>query len=299
VMEYQIPAAMAADMPDVPERVIQGASHGIDLIVRNVVDVLVPAGGDELDYAVTADGALAGEAEGTIEALGPEDMISLALDTSLLGPWQGSALVTSDSQGAQNNAIELDAAGDIVRPANASFSAAADVDELTIDWPLQADTGLQLRDVEVFNFAFDELQALLDIDGAEGVTPPFQFIGGLESGIGPDPAVLTWAFETDGASPGPYEATITINTSDEDIPGEEVSMLVLTLAVTVSATGDVNGDGVVDVMDLLALLAAWGDCPDPPDPCPADLDGNGAVNTGDLLTLLAHWGSRRASDREG
>ena len=26
------------------------------------------------------------------------------------------------------------------------------------------------------------------------------------------------------------------------------------------ASGDLNGDGVVDVVDLLALLAAWGPC---------------------------------------
>lgn len=290
VVDYQIPAVMDADMPDALGRIIQGAACGIDLTVRNVVNVIVPAGGDALDYAVTADGGLVGEAEGTIEALGPEHVINLALDTSLAGPWQGSALVTSDSEGAQNDLIELLAAGDIVRPANPSFSAATDVDDLTIDWALQADTGLQLREVEIFNFAFDELQALLDIDAAEGVTGPFQFIGGLDSGIGQDPAVLTFAFETDGASPGQYEAAITIVTSDEDIPGEEVSPLALTLAVTVSTSGDVNGDGEVNVIDLLALLAAWGDCPDPPDPCPADLDGNGAVNTSDLLTLLANWG---------
>jgi hypothetical protein len=54
--------------------------------------------------------------------------------------------------------------------------------------------------------------------------------------------------------------------------------------------GDVNGDGVVNTSDLLALLAAWGDCPDPPEECPADFDGDGDVDTSDLLTLLANWG---------
>ncbi len=51
--------------------------------------------------------------------------------------------------------------------------------------------------------------------------------------------------------------------------------------------GDVTGDGVVDVVDLLALLGAWGPCPPP---CPADMDADGAVNVTDLLFLLAHWG---------
>lgn len=54
--------------------------------------------------------------------------------------------------------------------------------------------------------------------------------------------------------------------------------------------GDVNHDGVVNTADLLALLGAWGDCPEPPDPCPADFDDNGVVNTADLLILLGNWG---------
>ena len=49
---------------------------------------------------------------------------------------------------------------------------------------------------------------------------------------------------------------------------------------------DINCDGIVNTVDLLRLLAAWGPCPG----CPEDLDGNGVVNTADLLTLLAEWG---------
>ena len=53
--------------------------------------------------------------------------------------------------------------------------------------------------------------------------------------------------------------------------------------------GDVDGNGVVDFADLLAVLAAWGPCPEPPEPCPADVDGNGVVNFSDLLLVLANW----------
>jgi hypothetical protein len=55
--------------------------------------------------------------------------------------------------------------------------------------------------------------------------------------------------------------------------------------------GDLDGDGVVGITDLLLLLVAWGPCPAPPETCPADLDGDGLVGITDLLTLLTNWGS--------
>jgi hypothetical protein len=53
--------------------------------------------------------------------------------------------------------------------------------------------------------------------------------------------------------------------------------------------GDATGDDIVSFDDVLAVLAAWGDCLPPPAPCPADLDGNGTVNFQDLLLVLANW----------
>ncbi len=54
--------------------------------------------------------------------------------------------------------------------------------------------------------------------------------------------------------------------------------------------GDLNGDGVVDVSDLLILLGAWGECPRG-EACPADLNDDGTVDVSDLLILLGAWGA--------
>jgi hypothetical protein len=49
---------------------------------------------------------------------------------------------------------------------------------------------------------------------------------------------------------------------------------------------DFDGNGAIDINDLLQLLAAWGDCPG----CIEDLNFDGVVDIQDLLDLLAVWG---------
>ncbi|MHC4140343.1 MAG: right-handed parallel beta-helix repeat-containing protein [Planctomycetota bacterium] len=49
---------------------------------------------------------------------------------------------------------------------------------------------------------------------------------------------------------------------------------------------DLNGDGVVDHHDLLALINSFGPC----DGCPEDLNGDGIVNGKDVAELARHFG---------
>ncbi len=54
--------------------------------------------------------------------------------------------------------------------------------------------------------------------------------------------------------------------------------------------GDVDGNGQVDILDLLAVISDFGTCPDEPEECPADLDGDGFVFVTDLLIVLQNFG---------
>jgi hypothetical protein len=57
------------------------------------------------------------------------------------------------------------------------------------------------------------------------------------------------------------------------------------------AIGDLDGNGIVNVRDLLALLAAWGACDEPcPPACTGDTNFDCIVNHLDLAVLLDHWG---------
>ncbi len=58
------------------------------------------------------------------------------------------------------------------------------------------------------------------------------------------------------------------------------------LPTFVPCPADVTGEGVVDVLDLLAVLAAWDETGDVPE----DITGDGVVDVLDLLEVLAAWG---------
>ncbi|MHC5027405.1 MAG: YncE family protein, partial [Planctomycetota bacterium] len=55
---------------------------------------------------------------------------------------------------------------------------------------------------------------------------------------------------------------------------------------TCGGAGDANGDGVVDVQDLTAVIIAWGECAAP---CPEDFNDDGIVDVTDLVVVILNW----------
>ena len=49
---------------------------------------------------------------------------------------------------------------------------------------------------------------------------------------------------------------------------------------------DINGDGIVNVSDILSVIAGWGPC----EGCDADVNDDGVINVNDLLEVVANWG---------
>ena len=50
--------------------------------------------------------------------------------------------------------------------------------------------------------------------------------------------------------------------------------------------GDVNGDNMVNVSDLLEVIANWGYCHE----CPADTNNDSEIDVTDLLLIVGEWG---------
>lgn len=72
-------------------------------------------------------------------------------------------------------------------------------------------------------------------------------------------------------------------------PADALEHIELDALADVTPLGDVNLDQEVDVLDLLALVSAWGDAG--PFGSDADFDGDGSVDVADLLVLLGNWSS--------
>jgi predicted lipoprotein with Yx(FWY)xxD motif len=61
--------------------------------------------------------------------------------------------------------------------------------------------------------------------------------------------------------------------------------------IKVTIPGDVNGDGVVNILDVQVIAAHWGQRV-PPAPANADVNGDGVINILDVAVIAAHWGQK-------
>ena len=77
-----------------------------------------------------------------------------------------------------------------------------------------------------------------------------------------------------------------VSIEGSDVPKQVISADMWSHEVDV--VGDITGDGIVDVLDLLSVILDWGPCNDGED-CPSDLDGNNVVDVEDLLIVIGAW----------
>ena len=67
---------------------------------------------------------------------------------------------------------------------------------------------------------------------------------------------------------------------------EHAEVLEYPFVEIVECPADVDGDGLVGFLDLIAVITWWGPCAD----CAEDIDENGDVGFSDLLLVLNGWG---------
>ena len=287
IMDMQVPAWSTATLGTVPARVIQGAVATAEVRVANDAPGEHVLAVDPLDYTVTGSGVLSGALSGTAVLTPSFTAVSVPVVTTTVGVRTGTATVTSTNEAVQNPSIALPVSIRVLRASNPSFSSASDSNAVTV--PVAANVGTTPVDtsIAVSNLGFTADQATMDIDQVQIPSGPFSLVSGTTTGVGANAASVVVRFNPTGLSPGTYQATATIRTSDENVPGAANSQIVATLVATLGGSAnpaDLNGDGVVNGADLGILLAAWGGSGT------GDLNGDGTINGADIGILLSNWG---------
>lgn len=124
-------------------------------------------------------------------------------------------------------------------------------------------------------------------DGAaltNGLTGTGSFIGGVQTSS----MFINHCSEADN---GAYDCVIS---NDCGSATSAAAILALPVCCPADIAPQPNGDGVVNVTDLLAVIGAWGGCPGgcppPTTNCPPDITQNCIVNVQDLLAVIGDWG---------
>lgn len=113
--------------------------------------------------------------------------------------------------------------------------------------------------------------------------------GSGTSGILGEVIGVTGPNDANGVTNGTYDVVFDQCRNGMFTPGQDEIVATFSVqGVPVDVPGDLNGDGVVDVVDMLWLLEQWGECGE--GDCPADLNEDGAVDVSDMLELLTNWG---------
>jgi hypothetical protein len=290
LMEMKAPAWCAASIGTYPARVVQGAGGVVvPVLVGNDAPGDFAAGIDALAYSVAGSGVLSGTSSGTAPLTPSVATVNVPVSTATVGVRTGAATVTSANQGVQNPSTALNVSVRVLRASNPSLSTASDVDTATIGFSPMLKGPAVTATATVANFGFTADQATLDVDSVQVPSGPFSYVGGAANGLGATPATLTFRFDPSGLAAGTYSQVATIVTSDENIPGAASRSVTVTLSATIDpgAPGnpaDLNGDGVVDGVDLGVLLSGWAGGGT------SDLNGDGTTDGVDLGILLANWG---------
>ncbi len=291
VVDYRMPAVLDASF-DACEvgTVLEGYQVACSTDFANALNGTVSGGSANLNWAMNGTGVLAGNSETGQLSPGNSTQVDIAIDTSVAGTFADELQITSDDELTQHAPATLSVSGHVLRHANPSFVSDGDNDFYVYYVEFEPNSGVQLLSIHFWNYQWDSDQARMDVDDVTAPDAPLTFLGGSWQNVGPFPISLPFEFDTTGLAVGTYVRPVTIVVSDEDLPGESSESLHATFNITVrdpapQCSGDVTGDGVTDIADLLAMLDGYGGS----DPA-LDLVPDGVIDINDMLALLGDFG---------
>ncbi len=217
IITIQLPAKVLAASVLNFGTVILGASSALNLAVSN--PAVAPA--DELTYSFTPPAGF-GAPAGTfnVNAGAAAANHSITLDTSIEGVKSGAMVVATDAPDSLSKPVQL--SGVVLRHASASLDSSG----VVTGGPLAINDfggGFSDSSVRVHNQGFDALQARLSLDAAviTGGDGRFSIVGGFSPGLlsGTGRTLDIHFDDTGVVSDSSYDAVLTVQSTDEALPG--------------------------------------------------------------------------------
>ena len=283
--DYQIPARLAAVVPDELGLIIQNASYSVSVQVSNI------ASGDLVDSCPAIieglDSVLGDDTIMDVARFPLFDVVNLTVNTSTVGDLFGTINVQGLGQDVGAASFTLETNATIIASSQPSLDAESLVSGDLLELEVLADDAPFEIGIPISNFEYTSLQATCSVSSVIGLSGALT-LESLPSGqIGSESANLVLRLDPAGLDETTTEYLLQILIDDQPLPGAQSTTLALAVSVTLGAGGnpaDINNDGIVNGADLAALLASWGSSRN-------DLDGDGIVGGADLAALLAAWGA--------
>ncbi|NOT35379.1 MAG: choice-of-anchor D domain-containing protein [Candidatus Eisenbacteria bacterium] len=252
VMDLRLPSDIASVAPVAFGDVLIGASAAQNLVVANAA--VAPA--DALDYSIASPAGFSAPAGPFSGAAGsPPNNHAVTMDTASPGTRNGDLVLTTDAPDSAT--VNVPASGRVLAHAVASLDSGAVVQGDTLDFGALPASFPDLE-ARIHNRGYVALQARLAVSGAviTGGAGHFSIVGGftplLLAGVGHS---LTLHFDdTNSTADSTYEATLTISSGDEALPGA-AAQPDLTVLLRAQRTGGATGVGGEPAPAQLALLA--------------------------------------------
>lgn len=309
-LDLQVPAKVGAPATVDFGSVIVNADAVQDLPVSNAVDLLTFDYADELDYTLSVSyGFLVASGPFQVDAGDGPNLHPVTMLAGATGQKHGQLDVTSNDLDQPVLAVSLN--GTVLSHARPSVSGSAQLTVGNLDFGAAEPGEFPALTAEIHNFAYDSLQALLDVHDAEFNGPDaayFAIQGGFSpQNVGAQPAefVVEVSPNLSGLPDGhTLTADLVFSTRDQqDLPGaSDLSDLVFHLtAVKVWPCGaaDLDQNGYVNLVDFATFASCHygSDTTVPPPSCDpadfarADFDQDGDVDLGDFATFALCFGS--------
>ena len=298
VSDYRVPALpeVLIRTSTVPSRVVRGADILVLSLVGNGAAVRYGWGADELIWRVVAPGLVGGAVLGRSVAGEDASLAVVELDTSVAGFLHGDVRVQIvNADVAQTQFVSDPVEMTVLSPSVASWTASGVSTMASVG--LLANEG-DSASVEKQLFNVEEVAgfgAAMDVDGVTvgGDVDAFEVVGPAGP-IGAGESAGVTVSLADGLGAGEYSATVTIGTSDENVPGGSLagsSQVVLMVSAevvgVVGCDGDATGDGLVSLADFSVVLSNFGGSGGLSD---GDVSGDGLISLADFSIVLSNFG---------